>query len=156
MSYTHLLFPEAEKRAKAILSHHCQLQCRAHSSASVMGQQLRRWSGRTEEVCIVLLDVLSVQKKEKKRGQRWQAEAGDDTRCICSLDSFRHCNAETERMRRRGGGHDYRCTLTPATLILWRKMTIIRQSHTGMIDWDIKNAWIDSQVIFTRWEERDK
>lgn len=153
MSYTHLLFPEAEKRAKAILSHHCQLRCIAHSEChGTTAQKVKREDGGS----VYRVTRRVVCAKKKKRGQRWQAEAGDDTRCICSLDSFRHCNAETERMRRRGGGHDYRCTLTPATLILWRKMTIIRQSHTGMIDWDIKNAWIDSQVIFTRWEERDK
>ncbi len=43
-----------------------------------------------------------------------------------------------EEAERRGGGYSYRCTLTPITLILWCKMTIIRQSHTDMMEWILK------------------
>lgn len=42
---------------------------------------------------------------------------------------------QKEERRGGGGGDDYRCKLTPITLILWDKITIIKQSHTDTTEW---------------------
>lgn len=104
--------PRSREQSKSGCS---QLQRRAHGSESEAG-------GRRK----------SCARRSVHRG-------GDDRpRPAMALSACALLTASDAAMQRQreeaGGGHNYRCRLTPITLILWCKMTIIRQSHTDMIE----------------------
>lgn len=114
------------KKQHFLIAVSCSVELTAPGNNSSEGEA---WGRRKRVSCYSLCCLVVC-----AQGQGCRAEAGDDTTVVHMLSWQLQTPQCRSRERRGGGGHDYRCTLTPITSILWCKMTIIRQSRSDMIE----------------------